>query len=111
MKKSVVAILLLGGLVLAAGHTHLIMPASSDECQQDISHKGHIAELPMFHCIAHKEFVPIQGAKGTARVGQWFHLHPWMTMDWHLENGFSPEHAAELIAQHDGAPDTLTDAE
>jgi len=35
------------------------------------------------------------------RVARWDHLHSWMTLDWHLQQGFSEEHALELIALSD----------
>ena len=86
------------GLVLAAGTTHLWIPAASDPCQQDLSHQGHVASLPLFHCIGHTEFEVLPGAHGLAAVGAWDHLHPWMDRDWHLEQGFTPDQADRLLA-------------
>jgi hypothetical protein len=41
------------------------------------------------------------GKKGLLRVAHWDHLHPCMTLEWHLEQGFSREHTLELIAEFD----------
>ena len=58
-----------------------------------------VNELPMFHCIGHTEYKVDPDGEGLLRVGHWDHLHSWMTIDWHLEQGFSNEHAAKLISQ------------
>lgn len=83
--------------VLVVGNTHRILPAESGPCQLDISHVDHVKELPMFHCIGHTEYVVAAGEEGPARVAAWDHLHPWMTLDRHLEHGFTEAHAIELI--------------
>ncbi|MBR9826007.1 MAG: hypothetical protein GYB36_09430 [Alphaproteobacteria bacterium] len=61
-----------------AAYSHRILPADMDECQQDITHIGHIEELPPFHCIGHSEGNAVDG---------WDHIHPWMTREWHEERG------------------------
>lgn len=91
---SIVAIV----LFLLIGNTHHMLPASSDDCQTDISHLDHINELAMFHCIGHTEYVVAPEKEGLQKVERWDHLHSWMTLEWHLEQGFSKEHALELIA-------------
>lgn len=83
---------------LAIGNTHRILPENCDPCQTDISHKGHINELSMFHCIGHTEYEVDYGKEGLLRVKKWDHIHSWMTLDWHLEKGFSKEHAEKLLA-------------
>jgi len=60
--------------------SHLILPADMDDCQQDVSHRGHLTELTPFHCIGHSE--------GSAMRG-WDHVHPWMTEAWHAERDLS----------------------
>ena len=86
-------------LVLLVGNTHRVLPASSDPCQQDISHLNHVNELPMFHCIGHTEFVVAPDKKGLFRIAKWDHIHSWMTLEWHLQQGFTKEHSLELMAQ------------
>lgn len=63
----IATLILLAGMGGLAAFSHRILPADSDPCQQDITHRGHIAELPLFHCIGHSE--------GTA-AGGWDHVHP-----------------------------------
>ncbi|WP_223034071.1 hypothetical protein [Hanstruepera marina] len=84
-------------LMLLAGNTHRILPTSCDPCQTDISHKDHINELPMFHCFGHTEYIVNPDKQGLERVAQWDHLHSWMTLKWHLEKGFTEDHALDLI--------------
>ena len=81
-----------------AGHTHLLLPAANDPCQTDMSHLDHINELSMFHCIGHTEYVVAQGKKDLSKVAEWDHRHPWMKIEWHLQQGFSEAHAHELLA-------------
>jgi hypothetical protein len=99
MRKKILLLLplALAALILLLGNTHRILPSSKDPCQQDMTHKGHLSELPMFHCIGHTEYVVDPDKKGLERVVEWDHLHPWMTLEWHLDQGFSREHALELI--------------
>ena len=102
MKKKLIGTsIILIVLILLAGNTHRLLPASMDPCQTDISHAGHINELPIFHCIGHTEYVVALEKDGLLRVARWDHLHSWMTLDWHLQQGFSEEHAIELIALSD----------
>ena len=96
--KLIVVLSVFAVLILLAGNTHRFLSASSDPCQQDISHLNHINELPMFHCIGHTEFTVAPGKSGLLRVAKWDHIHPWMTLDWHIEQGFNKEHALELIS-------------
>lgn len=98
MKKLIVIFVLLVTLVLLAGNTHHFLAASSDPCQQDISHLNHVSELPMFHCIGHTEYVVAPGKEGLLSVGRWDHIHSWMTFDWHIQQGFSKDHALALLA-------------
>ncbi len=91
------AVLLLLGL---AANSHRVLPADMDPCQKDMSHQDHVSELPFFHCLGHKEYVVDHEQDGLLRVESWYHLHPWMTLEWHLEQGFSRERAFELIKQH-----------
>ncbi len=94
MKKSLKIAIGAGiGLFVLAGSTHLWLPASADDCQIDISHKDNLWSLPPFHCIDHTEFSRQFGADGTEII-TWDHLHPWMTIDWFLEHGYSEEEAA-----------------
>ncbi len=86
-------------LVTVAGNTHRILPAKSDPCQQDLTHQGYVNELPMFHCIGHTEYVVAAGKKGLNSVNKWNHIHPWMTRDWHLSQGFSAEQIERLLAK------------
>lgn len=98
MKRIIVGGLVFCGMfVVLAGNTHRLLPADSDPCQQDMTHKSHVAELPMFHCIGHTEYEVNPGRDGLDAVLAWNHVHPWMDMDWHLTQGFSPEHAARLL--------------
>lgn len=100
MNKKLIAILVaIIALVLLAGNTHRFLSAESDPCQQDISHLNHINELPMFHCIGHTEYEVAPNEKGLLQVAKWDHIHPWMTLEWHLAQGFSKEHALRLIAE------------
>lgn len=85
-------------LVAVAGNTHHILPAESDPCQQDITHQGHVNELLMFHCIGHTEYVVDAGKTGLHSVAKWDHIHPWMTKDWHLSQGFTAEQTERLLA-------------
>ena len=99
MKKIVIsAAIILIIIFLLAGNTHRLLPASKDPCQTDITHANNVNELPMFHCIGHTEYVVAPEKKGLLRVARWDHLHSWMTLEWHLQQGFSREHALELIA-------------
>ncbi len=85
------------GLVVMAGTTHLWLPASSDECQQDISHKDNLWSLAPFHCINHTEFAYVTDADGNETI-VWDHLHAWMTEDWFVVQGYTDEEAAEYVA-------------
>lgn len=84
-------------LVGLAGNTHRLLPAAEDPCQTDMSHIGHVNELSMFHCIGHTEYMVAPGKEDLLRVAKWDHLHPWMTLEWHIQKGFSETHARELI--------------
>ena len=95
--KIIAAFILLVVLVALAGNSHRLLPASNDPCQTDISHIDHVNELPMFHCIGHTEYVVKPGKADLHRVARWDHVHSWMTLNWHLQQGFSNEHALELI--------------
>ena len=98
--KLIVTLSVLAVVVLLAGNTHRFLSSSSDPCQQDISHLNHVNELPMFHCIGHTEFAVAPDKKELFRVAKWNHIHTWMTLDWHIEQGFTKEHAIELIAHN-----------
>jgi len=78
-------LIIVAGVLMLAAFSHRILPEDSDECQQDVTHKGHISELPVFHCIGHSETKPETGA--------WDHVHPWMTSEWHSEHGLEESHA------------------
>ena len=79
MKKAAASALsILAIVVVLAAFSHRLLPADLDECQRDITHVGHLPELPLFHCIGHSERDP-----GT---GSWDHIHPWMTEEWHRDN-------------------------
>jgi hypothetical protein len=65
------------GLLLAAGFTHLWLPASVDECQSDITHHDHLLSLAPFHCIGHTE--------RNYPADEWNHVHPWMDKGWEEE--------------------------
>ena len=69
-----------------------------DPCQTDISHIGHVNELSAYHCIGHTEYLVAPEEEALFRVASWDHMHNWMTLDWHLEQGFGEDHARELIA-------------
>ena len=99
MKRLVLSgLLVCGALVLMAGNTHRWLPAEYDPCQQDMTHEGHVAELPMFHCIGHTEYEVGPGQKGLDAVREWNHVHPWMDINWHLAQGFDRERARMLLA-------------
>ncbi len=98
MKKLIISGIIIVLLFLFAGNTHRILPASIDDCQTDISHVNHLDKLPMYHCIGHTEYVVDLEKEGLFHVAKWDHLHSWMTLDWHLQQGFTKEHALELIA-------------
>ena len=87
------------GLVILAGNTHRFLPAGVDPCQQDMSHEGYVNQLPMFHCIGHTEFEAAPAQQGLEAVEKWDHRHPWMTMEWHLEHGFSQAQARRLLGR------------
>ena len=97
-KTIIISLLTLFILIFAAGNTHRILPTENDPCQTDITHKDHINELPMFHCIGHTEYEVNYEEKGLLRVKKWDHLHSWMTLEWHIQQGFTKEHALELIS-------------
>ncbi|MEQ8204862.1 MAG: hypothetical protein RIA65_01710 [Woeseia sp.] len=92
-----VGLVISGIAVLLLGNTHRLLPAESDPCQQDMTHAGHVSELPMFHCIGHTEYEWEPGKDGLEAVSAWDHIHPWMDFDWHIAQGFSAEHAARLL--------------
>lgn len=96
--KIIAASIFLVTLVGLAGNSHRLLPASSDPCQTDISHLDHVNELPMFHCAGHTEYVVAPGEVHLHRVARWDHVHNWMTLDWHLQQGFGNEQALELIS-------------
>ena len=95
--KTVVLTALLVTLVGLAGNTHRFLPVADDPCQTDLSHIDHVNELSMFHCIGHSEYVVASEQRGLLRIAKWDHLHPWMTLEWHVHEGFSQTHARELI--------------
>jgi hypothetical protein len=97
--KIIIVLILLVVTVLFIGNTHRILPSSKDPCQTDMTHMGHVNELPIFHCIGHTEFVVDPNEEGLLRVAHWDHIHSWMTLEWHLEQGFTKEHALKLISQ------------
>ena len=97
------AVLLLVGL---AANSHRVLPVDMDPCQEDMSHQGQISELPFFHCLGHKEYAVDFEQAGLFRVESWYHLHPWMTLEWHLEQGFDREQAVALIDQHTTSAET-----
>ena len=98
MKKRIItATIVLIILILLAGNTHRLLPASKDPCQTDITHASNVNELPMFHCLGHTEYVVAPEKEGMLRIARWDHLHNWMTLDWHIQQGFSKEQALELI--------------
>jgi len=99
MKKIIIsATIIIIILFLLAGNTHRLLPASKDPCQTDMTHAGHVNELPMYHCIGHTEYEVNQEKEGLLRVSKWDHFHSWMTLEWHLKQGFSKEKAIELIS-------------
>jgi len=79
------AVVMVAIMLALAAFSHRILPAEVDECQRDISHAGHVAELPPFHCIGHSEW---DTAEDT-----WDHRHPWMTRQWHVQHGIDESHA------------------
>ena len=52
----------------------------------------------MYHCIGHTEYEVNYKEEGLLQVAKWNHIHDWMTLEWHLEQGFSKEHAIHLLA-------------
>ena len=98
MKKLIITGLIIIIIILISGNTHHILPATMDDCQTDLTHEGHIGELNMYHCIGHTEYVVDFEKEGLFRIKKWDHIHPWMTLEWHLEQGFTREHAKELIS-------------
>ena len=101
-KKIVLGLVICGVLTLLAGNTHRLLPADSDPCQQDVTHKNHVADLPMFHCIGHTEYEVEPGKNGLEAVRAWDHVHPWMEMDGHTAQGFSSEKATHLLSKTNG---------
>jgi len=81
----ILGLIVVAGILTLAAFSHRILPADSDECQQDVTHKGNISELAVFHCIGHSETNPESGA--------WDHTHPWMTAEWHREHGLEESRA------------------
>ncbi len=98
MKRLIIAVFVIIILIFLGGNTHLLLPASKDPCQTDMTHAGHVNELQMYHCIGHTEYEMNPEKKGLFRVAKWDHLHSWMTLEWHLKEGFTKEQALELIA-------------
>ena len=72
MKKKFVIIC--GVIILLVAFTHLWLPQAVDECQKDVTHRGHLPGLAPFHCIAHSERDYPQD--------EWNHVHPWMDREW-----------------------------
>lgn len=72
-------------LGILGAYSHLLLPAGIDECQLDMSHLNHVAELPAFHCLGHSEW--------NVEHDTWDHLHPWMTEEWHRERKMDESHA------------------
>lgn len=97
MRKIIISILVIIILILLGGNTHRLLPASMDDCQTDMTHVDHVNELRMYHCIGHTEYVVDPNVEGLFRVKNWEHIHPWMTLEWHLEQGFSKNHALHLL--------------
>lgn len=97
MKKLIISTIIIIILVILAGNTHRLLPANMDDCQTDMTHEGHLNELSMYHCIGHTEYEVNPQSEGLLRVAKWDHIHDWMTIEWHLEKGFSKEHAKRLI--------------
>ncbi len=107
MKKSLLvsgAALLL--LLALAANSHRVLPAEMDPCQEDMSHQGHLSQLPFFHCLGHTEYLVDPEQERLLRVESWDHAHPWMTLEWHLDKGFSREQALGLISPHQASTDT-----
>jgi hypothetical protein len=98
MKKIIIFFFIITILVLLGGNTHRILPTTMDDCQTDMTHLGYVEELPMYHCIGHTEFEVSPEKEGLLRIAKWDHLHSWMTLEWHLQKGFSKEQAIELIS-------------
>jgi len=73
-----VLLTLAAAMVIFGAYSHRILPASMDECQQDVSHGDHVSELPAFHCIGHSEW--------NLESNTWDHVHPWMTEEWRREH-------------------------
>jgi len=67
-----------GTLIFLAAFTHLWLPQSVDDCQSDVTHKGHLLRLAPFHCISHSERDYPQD--------EWNHEHPWMDAEWKMEH-------------------------
>ena len=81
MKIAGISLFLIAALITTlAAFSHRILPADADECQRDVSHVGHIPELPVFHCIGHSQ--------RNVETNTWDHVHPWMTAQWHRQHGF-----------------------
>jgi hypothetical protein len=79
--------LMVSVILLLGAYSHRIAPAGIDQCQQDITHKGHISDLPAFHCMGHSEW--------DMDKNDWDHAHPWMTDEWlsdHTMNDSRPGH-------------------
>lgn len=84
MKKTfIAAAVLLIIMVGLAAFSHRILPVDMDECQRDVTHAGHVGDLPLFHCIGHSELDP--------EAGTWDHQHPWMTEEWHGDHDIVDE--------------------
>ncbi len=99
MKKNIVIVpVIIIILILLAGNTHRFLPESVDDCQTDMTHIDHLDELPMYHCIGHTEYVVDFEKDGLFRVAKWDHIHSWMTLEWHLQQGFPKEHALKLLS-------------
>lgn len=87
-KTIAVIVFLLGAFLLGiAAFSHRLLPPEVDECQLDVSHVGHIADLPLFHCLGHTEF--------NMGTGEWDHIHPWMDEEWLHDHAMdSAEHSS-----------------
>lgn len=94
MVRFIVALLviLVGGGVGFLAFSHRILAPESDDCQQDITHMGHIQDLAAFHCIGHSE--------GNADEG-WDHIHSWMAEEWHAENSLPQTSGVALSEEND----------
>lgn len=100
-KKPIITLSIFITLIFLAGNTHRIIPAKYDPCQTDITHKSHISDLRMFHCIGHTEYQVNPEEDGLLRIKKWDHVHPWMTLEWHLKQGFTKEQALDLLSDSD----------